>query len=90
MATSTYARDDVRITVRLPAPLCERLDEIARLNRASRSEVVRHAVERHCGIGESSATCYDLVSETGLIGAAHDGPEDLSADPKHMEGFGRD
>lgn len=35
-------------------------------------------------------TLYDALAARGLIGCITDGPEDLSTNPKHMEGFGRD
>jgi hypothetical protein len=31
---------------------------------------------------------YDVLSERGMLGC-FDGPTDLSTNPKHMEGFGR-
>ncbi len=41
--------------------------------------------------GEASA--FDVLSRSGLIGCVDGGPEsptDLSTNPVHMEGFGRD
>jgi hypothetical protein len=35
-------------------------------------------------------SCYDLAARLGLIGIAKDTPPDLSTNPRHMEGFGRD
>lgn len=35
-------------------------------------------------------TLYDAFNERGLIGFMTDAPEDLSTNPKYMEGFGQD
>ena len=35
-------------------------------------------------------SAYDVAMELGLIGSAKNTPPDLSSNPKHMEGFGRD
>jgi hypothetical protein len=42
---------------------------------------------------DAEETAYDLASRAGLIGCipgAPHSPTDLSTNPKHMEGFGRD
>jgi hypothetical protein len=42
---------------------------------------------------EAEETAYDLASGAGIIGCipgAPRSPTDLSTNPKHMEGFGRD
>ncbi|MDC0936891.1 hypothetical protein OAS39_11445 [Pirellulales bacterium] len=38
----------------------------------------------------SGRTLYDAFAEKGLIGCIRSGSGDLSANPKHMEGFGKD
>ena len=35
-------------------------------------------------------TCYDIAKRLGIIGVYKDTPDDLSTNPEHMEGFGRD
>ncbi len=40
--------------------------------------------------GKSGHTLYDAFAAKGLIGCVHSGSGDLSTNPKHMEGFGRD
>ncbi|MDC0934751.1 hypothetical protein OAS39_00590 [Pirellulales bacterium] len=40
--------------------------------------------------GKSGRTLYDAFAEKGLIGCIHSGTGDLSTNPKHMEGFGKD
>ena len=39
--------------------------------------------------GASPKSVYDALNELGIIGSITDGPGDLSTNPKHMEGFGR-
>lgn len=38
----------------------------------------------------ASETAYDAAKRLGLIGGVRSGCSDLSTNPKHMEGFGRD
>jgi hypothetical protein len=40
--------------------------------------------------GKVGRTLYDALKDRGLIGFMSDGPDDLSTNPKHMEGFGKD
>jgi predicted DNA-binding antitoxin AbrB/MazE fold protein len=35
------------------------------------------------------STFFELLDEVGLIGYVKDAPSDLSANPKHLEGFGK-
>lgn len=37
---------------------------------------------------ESPESFYDAAARLGLIGTLHGGPDDLSTNPRHMEGFG--
>ena len=39
--------------------------------------------------GPEEELLFDIFDEAGLIGCIHDGPTDLSTNPKHMEGFGK-
>jgi len=39
---------------------------------------------------ELGRTLYDAFAEKRLIGCIHSGTGDLSTNPKHMEGFGKD
>ncbi len=38
--------------------------------------------------GNESESFFDAASRLGLIGCLEGGPEDLSTNPKYMEGFG--
>ena len=37
---------------------------------------------------EHGKTVYEAMLQLGLLGSVHDGPSDLSTNPKYMEGFG--
>ena len=56
----------------------------------SESELVRNAIEELCRQHRDEPTCYDIAVRMGIVGAVKGGPKDLSTNPKHMEGFGRD
>ena len=42
------------------------------------------------GAGAGEESLFDGLKRRGLIGVVKGGPPDLSTNPKHMEGFGRD
>jgi hypothetical protein len=53
----------------------------------------RHAPAKATAGQNTEESAYDLASRAGLIGCipgAPRSPTDLSTNPKHMEGFGRD
>ncbi len=56
----------------------------------SPSEIVRQALEAHLERLEPCETAYDLARRLGILGVYKDAPPDLSTNPEHMEGFGRD
>ena len=39
---------------------------------------------------ETHANCRDIAGRMGILGVYKDAPPDLSTNPEHMEGFGRD
>lgn len=58
--------------------------------RQLRQEIESALVERSAAVEESA---FEVLSRAGLIGCIEGGPgspEDLSTNPKHMEGFGRE
>lgn len=74
------------ISLKVPAVLEQRLARLAKSRGASRSAVIREALERL--LNEASAhpdSCLALASD--LIGSV-EGPADLSHNKKHFEGFG--
>jgi hypothetical protein len=75
------------ISLKLEDGLDQRLVAAARMQRTSKSKLVRTAVEAWLDekpIGTGS--CLDLAKD--LVGSA-EGPPDLSTHPRHMKGFGK-
>jgi hypothetical protein len=79
-----------RINVRVQSRLKQQLEAEARARGVSPSQIVRQAIEEHLRQQEPGESCYDLAKRLGIIGSAEGLPTDLSSNPKHMEGFGRD
>ena len=74
------------VSLKVPPALEQRLARLAKSRGASRSAVIREALERL--LNEASAhpdSCLALASD--LIGSV-EGPADLSHNKKHLEGFG--
>ncbi len=76
------------ITFKVDEDLAQRLDELADQQHTTRSAVIRSAIDQYVEqeerIGESPSA-YELAKEAA---GCFEGPEDLSTNPKHMEGFG--
>lgn len=79
-----------RINVRIDDWLKRKLADEARAKGATLSDVVREALEEHFKRRASSQSCLDVARRLGLVGIYQDAPTDLSTNPEHMEGFGRD
>jgi hypothetical protein len=79
-----------RINVRVDGRLKAELEAEAAAMGVRPSEVVRQALEEHLRQRNSRPNCLDLARSLGFIGAWKDAPPDLSTNPEHMEGFGRD
>ena len=79
-----------RLTVRIPAVLQTDLDALARTAGKTESEIVREALAEYCQRHGTPPSCYELAQELGLIGCIQSGIGDLSTNPAHMEGFGRE
>jgi metal-responsive CopG/Arc/MetJ family transcriptional regulator len=79
-----------RINVRVDPRLKQELEAEAREKGVRPSDVVRQALEEHVRQRTPRETCYDLAQRLGILGSAQGLPADLSTNPKHMEGFGRD
>jgi Arc/MetJ-type ribon-helix-helix transcriptional regulator len=74
-------------------------DALVRLKRAlpkrarASGKRAKHAVAAERAPADSEETAFDVASRAGLIGCvkgARGSPTDLSTNPRHMEGFGRD
>lgn len=76
------------LTVKLPSPLEAQLDALVRKSGQRKSTLVREAIERLVAEGEEAreGAVLDLIND--LKGAGK-GPKDLSANPKHLRGYGQ-
>lgn len=79
-----------RINVRVDDRLKVELEAEAREQGVSPSEIVRRALEEHLRQRTSRENCRQLADRLGFLGSVQDLPADLSTNPIHMEGFGRD
>jgi hypothetical protein len=79
----------------LPESLLQQLEAIVRATGKSESEVVQQALSEYCSRkrpDEKSPddSCFDVAVRAGFLGCDEGGPADLSVNPAHMEGFGRE
>jgi Arc/MetJ-type ribon-helix-helix transcriptional regulator len=72
------------VSFKLPEELDEALSELARLRNASRSALVREALQALATDGGRSVT-----NAVDRLVKPFDGPADLSGNPKYMTGYGR-
>jgi metal-responsive CopG/Arc/MetJ family transcriptional regulator len=79
-----------RINVRVDQRLKQELEAEAREKGVSPSDIVRQALEEHVKQRTPRETCLDIARRIGILGIYKDAPPDLSTNPEHMEGFGRD
>ena len=79
-----------RINVRVDERLKQNLEAEAREKGVSPSEIVRQVLTEHVRRRVPGESCLDIARRIGLIGSAKGLPADLSTNPDHMEGFGRD
>jgi metal-responsive CopG/Arc/MetJ family transcriptional regulator len=79
-----------RINVRVNGQLKQKLEAEAKEKGVRPSDIVREALEEHIRHRVPRESCLDIARRIGFIGAYKDTPPDLSTNPEHMEGFGRD
>jgi metal-responsive CopG/Arc/MetJ family transcriptional regulator len=79
-----------RLTIRIPKRLRAKLAKIAKQRGETESELARVALQSYLDATPPQESCYDIAKRLGIIGIMKDGPSDLSTNPKHLEGFGRD
>jgi metal-responsive CopG/Arc/MetJ family transcriptional regulator len=79
-----------RINVRVDERLKQQLDDEAREKGVRPSDIVRQALEEHMRQRVPQPSCLDIARRIGILGIYKDTPHDLSTNPEHMEGFGRD
>ena len=73
-------------TIKLPGQLSERVAQLARKRRVTRSALVREALDR-LTTEQGSETFVDRVA--AFVGVAEDLPGDLSSNPRHLKGYGK-
>jgi predicted DNA-binding protein len=87
-----------RITIRIPQELGGRLRHRSRIKGQTESDLVREALETYLGHSNGERSAFELAEEAGLIGFVRPGrgspvrspAKDLSTNPRHLKGFGRD
>ena len=81
-----------RITIRIPDGLGARLRHRSRLKGQPESALVREALENYLGQPTDARAAFELADEAGLLGCIPRKakiPRDLSANPRHMQDFGK-
>lgn len=77
------------MSLKLPARLSAKLDRAAKKRRQSKSALVRAALEEFLDSPPASLRTISALELAGdLVGCA-EGPDDLSTNPKYMEGYGK-
>lgn len=64
-------------------------DELSDEERQQLLEELAKNAPTSNGTDACKRSLFDVLQDRGLIGFMHDGPEDLSTNPRHMEGFGQ-
>ncbi len=79
-----------RINVRVDDRLKQQLESEAKQKGVSPSAIVRQLLEEHYQQHPPAENCFQLAERLGILGSIKGLPADLSTNPDHMEGFGRD
>lgn len=90
---------DAGSDVSLDADILRRIETYARTAGTTPSRVIREAIDEYLthheepGVEASEETVFDLLQRAGVIGCIPGepgSPTDLSTNPTHREGFGRE
>lgn len=76
------------VSLKMPRHLAREVSEAARRRGVSRSALIREALEAFLRT-ERSTPSVSALSRAADLAGAFAGPEDLSANPDYMRGFGR-
>jgi hypothetical protein len=79
-----------RINVRVDERLKKGLEAEASEKGVRPSDIVRQVLEEHMRRRTPQPSAYDIAKRLEIIGAYKDTRPDLSTNPDHFEGFGRD
>ena len=75
------------LSIKLPDPLFHDLAQRAKSSATAQSEIVRLALAAYLSAGDEPKTASCAQRASRWIGSI-EGPEDLSTNPKYLEGFG--
>ena len=75
------------LSIKVPEALAARLDNVAVATDRSKSAVIREALERFL-TSEGDSTVGSFTARAADLAGCLRGPEDLSFDPRHLEGYG--
>jgi len=75
------------ISIKVSQALAARIEEAAEAAGRSKSDLLRDAMEQYLIRGETSPTRSFSSAAADLSGCL-EGPDDLSFDPRHLEGYG--
>ena len=64
-------------------------EELSREERLLLIEELTKSSQSTNSTRDAGRSLFDALNDRGLIGFMHDGPSDLSTNPKYMEGFGQ-
>jgi predicted DNA-binding protein len=78
-----------RITVRVPKSLGALLRSRSRAKGQTPSDLVRVALETYLNREMTDRSAYAFAKEAGLVGCVRQAPKDLSTNPRHFDGFGK-
>ena len=76
------------VSLKLPDALDVKLSVFIRKRKVSKSVVIRDALEAYLAQEDEVDPSSFLESARDLCGSV-DGPEDLSTNPKHLDGYGQ-
>ena len=78
------------ITCKIPEGLDAELETISAKQGVTKSEFVRKAIEQNIDreTAQARLSAYDVMKEA--CGIVKDGPRDLTTNPRHLRGVGRD
>ena len=79
-----------RINVRVDGRLKRKLESEAMAEGTSPSAIVRKLLEERYRDEAPIEDCLQLDRRLGILGSVRGLPPDLSINPDHMDGFGRD
>ena len=76
------------VSLKMPQHLAREVSEVARRRGVSRSALIREALEAFLR-AEKSVPPVSALSRASDLAGAFSGPEDLSANPDYLRGFGQ-